>query len=254
MSNPGTVIRERSPRAPSLTLRKALERAGQFHAEHDRRLVRVESAIDAWGYATKSSGGRQALATLLMYGILQDTGSGNDRKVQLTDVAWRYFVDERPEQREAAIKQMAVAPPILGELWKAWGAKPPGDAECRSQLRIERGFTETAAQELLDIYKDNIVFAGLAKADIVSSENPSGTGIEGNDIFAPHIPTLATGQKPQPVKIMESERVAFTEEGQPGQYLKLIASGEVDDTMLEALEDYVKRQRKRLAIPKGETN
>jgi len=50
------------------------------------------------------------------------------------------------------------------------------------------------------------------------------------------------------VKVMEGERVAFIEEGQPGQYLKLIASGEVDDTLLEALEDYVKRQRKRLGI------
>ncbi len=45
---------------------------------------------------------------------------------------------------------------------------------------------------------------------------------------------------------MDGERVAFTEESQPGHYLKLIASGSVDDTMLEALEDYVKRQRKRL--------
>jgi hypothetical protein len=31
-------------------------------------------------------------------------------------------------------------------------------------------------------------------------------------------------------------------------YLKLIASGDVDGTMLEALEDYVKRQKKRLGI------
>jgi hypothetical protein len=28
--------------------------------------------------------------------------------------------------------------------------------------------------------------------------------------------------------------------------VKLVASGEVDDSLLEALEDYVKRQRKRL--------
>lgn len=48
---------------------------------------------------------------------------------------------------------------------------------------------------------------------------------------------------------MESERIAFTEEAQPGQYLKLVASGPLDDSMLEALEDFVKRQRKRLAAP-----
>lgn len=45
---------------------------------------------------------------------------------------------------------------------------------------------------------------------------------------------------------MAGERIAFIEEGTPGQYLKLIASGEVDDGLLEALEDFVKRQRKRL--------
>ena len=44
---------------------------------------------------------------------------------------------------------------------------------------------------------------------------------------------------------MTSEFV-FTEESNPANYLKLIASGEFDETMLEALEDFVKRQRKRL--------
>jgi hypothetical protein len=48
------------------------------------------------------------------------------------------------------------------------------------------------------------------------------------------------------VKVMAGERVVFTEENNPQQYLKLVASGEVDDTLLEALGDYVKRQRKRL--------
>ena len=49
------------------------------------------------------------------------------------------------------------------------------------------------------------------------------------------------------VKLMDGERIVFTEESNPQSYLKLIASGEVDETMLEALEDYVKRQKKRLA-------
>lgn len=43
------------------------------------------------------------------------------------------------------------------------------------------------------------------------------------------------------------ERTVFTEEGEPGQYLILRVAGDVTDHMLEALEDYVKRQRKRLA-------
>lgn len=50
---------------------------------------------------------------------------------------------------------------------------------------------------------------------------------------------------------MDGERIVFTEEGQPSQYLKLIASGDVDDYLLEALEDFVKRQRKRLKATGG---
>jgi hypothetical protein len=46
---------------------------------------------------------------------------------------------------------------------------------------------------------------------------------------------------------MEGERVVFTEETNPQNYVKLVASGDVDDSLLEALEDYVKRQRKRLS-------
>jgi hypothetical protein len=34
--------------------------------------------------------------------------------------------------------------------------------------------------------------------------------------------------------------------------MKLVASGAVDDSLLEALEDYVKRQRKRLQLSKDE--
>ena len=47
---------------------------------------------------------------------------------------------------------------------------------------------------------------------------------------------------------MAGERVVFTEETNPQNYLKLLAGGEVDETML-ALEDYVKRQKKRLTLP-----
>jgi hypothetical protein len=45
---------------------------------------------------------------------------------------------------------------------------------------------------------------------------------------------------------MDGERIVFTEESNPQSYLKLIASGDVDEMMLEALEDYVKRQKRRL--------
>jgi hypothetical protein len=48
-----------------------------------------------------------------------------------------------------------------------------------------------------------------------------------------------------------AQPILRAEESNPQNYLKLVASGEVDETMLEALEDYVKRQKKGLA-PKAQ--
>jgi hypothetical protein len=51
---------------------------------------------------------------------------------------------------------------------------------------------------------------------------------------------------------MEGERVVFTEESDPQQYVKLIAIGEVDASLFDALSDYGKRQRRRLGLPDEE--
>src|SRR5258705_431410 len=69
-----------------------------------------------------------------------------------------------------------------------------------------------------------------------------------------HHPVFAAKVDPKPpsepgkVTLMEGERVVFIEETNPQQYVKLVASGDVDETLLDALQDYVKRQKKRLGI------
>ncbi|HEY2709768.1 MAG TPA: hypothetical protein VGI95_17090 [Caulobacteraceae bacterium] len=239
MSDPSSSARERSPRSPSLTLRKALDRAAQFFEANKRHAVRVESAVDAWGYGSKSSGGRQAIATLLMYGILQDSGSGADRKVQITDLAFRWLADERVDHQHDALKQIALKPKILAELWESWGAQPPSDAECRSQLRIERGFTEAAAQELLDIYKDNIVFSHLADSGIVSATNPAGSGIEGlefGDSEGAEPPPVAKSRpSEQMVQMIAGERELTTGILSKGSSFRLVVSGQIGVKEIERL-------------------
>ena len=45
---------------------------------------------------------------------------------------------------------------------------------------------------------------------------------------------------------MAGERVVFTEESDPHQYVKLVAAGEIDDILLDAIANFVSRQRRRL--------
>ena len=228
-----TAARERSPRYPSLTLSKALDRAAELNNEHGRHAVRVESAVEAWRYAPKSSGGRQTLATLLMYGILQDSGSGDDRKVQLTDLAWRYLTDERPEQRDAIVKQLAVTPKIMQELWGRWGHSPPGDSECRSQLKIEHHFTADAAAELLSIYKDNVAFAKLTKPATILEVKPElDAKQEDQKDDPPPPPPPAHNNK---VIVMAGERELTTGLLSKDANFRLIVSGKVGVKEIERL-------------------
>ena len=43
------------------------------------------------------------------------------------------------------------------------------------------------------------------------------------------------------------ERVVFSEEGATSAYIKLVAKGDIDIDMIEALEDFVRRQKRRLS-------
>jgi hypothetical protein len=50
-----------------------------------------------------------------------------------------------------------------------------------------------------------------------------------------------------------NERVVFSQESGANQYFKLVASGNVNNALLEALEEYVKREQKRvMAVPKAD--
>lgn len=49
------------------------------------------------------------------------------------------------------------------------------------------------------------------------------------------------------------ERIAFMSETKPGHHCRVIVSGDIDLFLLEALENFLKRQRKLLSIERKAT-
>lgn len=157
--------RDRSPPFPFIPLGKAIERAKQFEAAYKKSPGRIANVLPIWDYTAKSSGGFQTIGALKAFGLIDDEGSGNDRKIKLTDLAMRILKDERPGKRDEAIKEAALKPKAIADHWILWGANRPPDAECRSELTLERGYTEDAANRLLRVYDDTVAFAKLADTD-----------------------------------------------------------------------------------------
>jgi hypothetical protein len=172
--------------------------------------------------------------------------------VKLTDDAFKVIEDKREDETEkrAIIKRLALNPSAHKKLCSEFPKCIKSDSTASHYLVHEEGYNREAADALVAQFNETAAFAGIYEPDSIPVIVNPGTGEDDQDDEEPDVGGSSVGQPPlapkRKVQLMESERVAFIEENQPGQYLKLIASGDVDDTMLEALEDYVKRQRKRL--------
>jgi hypothetical protein len=143
----------------------------------------ISGAFGVWGYSEKSSGGFQTIGALKMYGLLEDSGAKEARKVKLTKHALDYFRDEREEVRSEKLQAFATNPRLFNTLFnKHWGPTVPDDAIARSVLKVNGELNEQSARSALGIYKENMAFA-KPKAGGSLGELADGGG--GGDDFDP---------------------------------------------------------------------
>jgi hypothetical protein len=166
--------RTRSPAYPFVNLEVALKRAREFYDKEQRNAASLNVAVKHWNYVEKSSGGLQTAATLISFGLLKDEGTGAKRKLQLTQLALRILLDQRPESAEKAalLKQLALTPKIHKQLWDKWGNATPSEAEMKHTLLVdwEPPFNEKSVDGFIKEYKDTIAFAKLTESDRVSAD------------------------------------------------------------------------------------
>ncbi len=152
----------RSPSFPFISLREAIDRARAFHEAEQRNSARPETAAAHWGYSPKSSGGKQTIAALRAFGLIE-----GDTLVKLSGRALRILLDEREasEERERLVKQAALMPPLHSKLWERYGAELPSDKTLRLSLILDEGFNENSVDDFLTEYKETLEFARLRLAE-----------------------------------------------------------------------------------------
>jgi len=135
----------------------------------------LEDAARAWTLAPKSSATLQTAAALLAYGLVEDSGSGDGRKLKVSDLGWKALEDERPGAKEAALAEAALKPKLIAELADHWRYGRPDDPICLSELKFERGFTDESAKAFLRVFDEAIQFARRENRDKV----PEATAAKG---------------------------------------------------------------------------
>ena len=166
--------RDRSPNFPAIGVGRAVERAQQLYNRARRYDARLADAATAWGIKATSSGTLQTAAALIAFGLAEDSGSGEARKIKISDLGWRILEDQRPGVREKGLAEAALRPKLIADYAEHWKAGRPDDNFCISELKIERGFTDEAAARFLRVFDETIQFANPASSDTVSDRETGG--------------------------------------------------------------------------------
>jgi len=153
----------RSPAYPFIPVQKAIEQARALHAQEGDYECPLPSALSAWGYGPKSSGGRQTLATMKYYGLIDISGEGDQRKIKVSDVARKIILDQREDdtERRALIRRVALEPVAHRSLFNEYPNHLPSDGTAKHFLMFDLGFKPDAAAELWEEFKQTASHAGL---------------------------------------------------------------------------------------------
>jgi hypothetical protein len=203
--------RERSPSFPYISLEKAVDRLLPLYTVAKRHDALIADAAKAWDYAAKSSTTLQTVAALLAYGLIEDSGSGDTRKIKVSDLGYKILIDQRPGAKEEALRQAALTPKLIAEYAQTWKNDRPGDNICLSELQMERNFTPDSAKNFLKVFDETFKFALDATNDNPSEKkddkNQGESGKEIDLAIGDYIQWESNGvlklEKPMPIRAFQ---------------------------------------------------
>lgn len=185
----------RSPAYPFIPVQKALEQAKALHAQEGEYAAPLASAVGAWGYSPKSSGGRQTLATMKYYGLIEVTGEGDSRKIKVSDAARRIILDEREDDsdKRQLIRRLALTPAAHKALYDQYPNGLASDGSVEHYLIFDMGYNKEAAKELLAEFKETASFARLYEPDAKLDKKPE----RGDNPGDKQLPQIKVGDRVQ---------------------------------------------------------
>jgi hypothetical protein len=217
----------RSPAYPGIHLKKAIEQARALYDAHGKYAVPMHLAFSAWGYGSKSSGGRETRAALKYFGLIAIEGDTESGKIKLSEKALRVLLDQREDQSEkqALIREFALTPAIHKTLFKGFPDGITSDATVAHFLVFEEAYNESAAGELVEEFKATADYAKLYKpanvVDINSKvvRNPPKPIAKVGDLVQVEINGAFQLEKPKPVRAVqdyEGQTWVFVEDHEAG--------------------------------------
>lgn len=157
--------RVRSPSYPGISLENAIDRAQRLYERENKFEAAVPTVVRHWGYSGLTGPASSTLSAVKQFGLIDDIGRGDARRIKLSSLGLQIVQDRRPEspEREAAIKRAALSPAVYADLWQRFRLEA-SDHNMAYHLETQ-GFTPAVAEEVVKGYRESILLAKLRPAD-----------------------------------------------------------------------------------------
>lgn len=192
--------RKKSPRAPSLPLGEAIDRALQIYEKERRHAAPIDAVAQHIGYKSASNGAAlAAFATLRYYGLIDRPKEG---MLAITkDVETYKFAPDEKIRRDL-IRKWLLTPPLFAELLDDYKDGLPSDANVKFAL-IQRGFNDKAADSALTVFRKSVDYANhYADRELESPDEyviqESEPGVVGDATKIRPDATTVAAPRPQP--------------------------------------------------------
>jgi hypothetical protein len=245
------VIQPRGPGYPGISVGQATNLARKIFQKNRTNPIDREAAAKDMGFAGLTGSSTKALADLSHYGLLDKAGKGAIRVSQRA-VDILYPDPAHPASKAVALRAAAFSPSLFASLRTQFHDGVPSENSLRAYL-VRQKYGSAAVEAIVTSYTDTCrlvqqeaVTESDGQHETKVAEPDAGTESTGQAVDANMPPVSPGSSQKGEVPVMSGERVVFVDEASPGRYLKVIASGELDAVLLEALEDFTKRRKKRL--------
>jgi len=163
----------RSPAYPAIDLGRAIARSRVIWDMEKQYPMSPETVMKHWNYTSLNGPAGLQLSALVKFGLMDDQGTKNDRRVKLSDLAVTILNHPDESERQRAIRIAALTPQAHRDMWEEYGLNLPSDTNLMWNLTRERGFTESGAKEFIKEYRATIAYASMDEGadDELTSDN-----------------------------------------------------------------------------------
>lgn len=160
---PTQLKRERSPSFPYLDLETSIEHLAKVYSAAKMNAVRPSDVADSWGMSTKSGSMMRYVAALTQFGLLEASGTGDQRRFKVSATGRRILEDDRPGVKGDLQSTAALLPKLIRGLYLGeggmpeWGGDRPSDSIAESALMFDMNFGQEAARRFLSVYDATIL-------------------------------------------------------------------------------------------------